>query len=97
LLTQVDANVVPLVEERLPRYLMTSLVSGDRPDPVTIPEVLRMLRSTIVLPPRRDHADRQHWSHGGAATSTKPARPTGAGMPTQMPHCDYNELELPYH
>jgi hypothetical protein len=27
---------------------------------------------------------------------TEPAKPTGAGMPTQMPHRDYNELQLPY-
>jgi SRSO17 transposase len=30
--------------------------------PVTIPEMLRMLRGTVVPPPRRDHAHRQHWS-----------------------------------
>ena len=31
--------------------------------------------------------------HGGAAvTSTEPAKPTGAGMPTQMPHHDHNQL-----
>ena len=27
--------------------------------PVTIPE---MLLGTVILPPRRDHANRQHWS-----------------------------------
>jgi SRSO17 transposase len=32
--------------------------------------------------------------NGGGATSTESARPTGAGMPTQMPHRDYNELQL---
>ena len=35
-----------------------------------------------------------HARYGGAATSTEPAKPTGAGMPTQMPHRDYNELQL---
>jgi len=30
--------------------------------PVTIPEMLRMLRGTVIQPPRRDHAHRQHWS-----------------------------------
>ena len=30
--------------------------------PVTIPEMLRMLRGTVIPPPRRDHAHRQHWS-----------------------------------
>ncbi len=30
--------------------------------PVTIPEMLRMLRGTVIPPPCRDHAHRQHWS-----------------------------------
>ncbi len=30
--------------------------------PVTIPEMLRMLRGTVIPPPRRDRAHRQHWS-----------------------------------
>jgi len=30
--------------------------------PVTIPEMLRMLRGTVIPPPRRDTAHRQHWS-----------------------------------
>jgi SRSO17 transposase len=30
--------------------------------PVTIPEMLRMLRGTVIPPPRRDHVHRQHWS-----------------------------------
>jgi hypothetical protein len=30
--------------------------------PVTIPEMLRMLRGTVIPPPRRDYAHRQHWS-----------------------------------
>jgi SRSO17 transposase len=30
--------------------------------PVTIPEMLRMLRGTVIPPPRRDPAHRQHWS-----------------------------------
>ena len=30
--------------------------------PVTNPEMLRMLRGTVIPPPRRDHAHRQHWS-----------------------------------
>jgi len=28
--------------------------------PVTIPEMLRMLRGTVIPPPRRDRAHRQH-------------------------------------
>ena len=30
--------------------------------PVTIPEMLRMLRGTVIPPPRSDPAHRQHWS-----------------------------------
>jgi len=30
--------------------------------PVTIPEMLRMLRGNVIPPPRRDHAHRRHWS-----------------------------------
>ncbi len=30
--------------------------------PVTIPEMLRMLRGTVIPPPLRDRAHRQHWS-----------------------------------
>ena len=29
---------------------------------VTIPEMQRMLRCTVIPPPRRDYAHRQHWS-----------------------------------
>ena len=64
--------------------------------PVTIPEMLRMLRGTVIPPPRRDHAHRQHWSRWRRRHQYEPAKPIGAGMPTQMPHRDYNELQLPY-
>jgi hypothetical protein len=30
--------------------------------PVTVPELLRLLRDVVIPPPRRDHAHRQHWS-----------------------------------
>ena len=33
--------------------------------------------------------------NGAAATSTAPARPTGAGTPTPRQHHDHNELQLP--
>jgi hypothetical protein len=29
--------------------------------PVTVPELLRLLRDTIIPPPRRDRARRLHW------------------------------------
>jgi SRSO17 transposase len=40
--------------------------AGSQPDaaliPVTIPELLRLLRDTVIPPPRRDRAHRLHWS-----------------------------------
>ena len=30
--------------------------------PVTVPELLRLLRGTVIAPPRRDRAHRLHWS-----------------------------------
>ena len=30
--------------------------------PVTIPELLRLLRDIVIPPPRRDRAHRLHWS-----------------------------------
>ncbi len=60
--------------------------------PVTIPEMLRMLRGTVIPPPRRTTPTASTGRNGDAATSTEPAKPTGAGMPTQMPHRDYNDL-----
>jgi len=31
--------------------------------PVTVPELLRLLRDVVIPPPRRDRAHRLHWSH----------------------------------
>jgi SRSO17 transposase len=40
--------------------------AGSDPDaemiPVTVPELLRLLRDTVIPPPRRDRAHRLHWS-----------------------------------
>jgi hypothetical protein len=30
--------------------------------PLTVPELLRLLRSTVISPPQRDRAHRLHWS-----------------------------------
>jgi hypothetical protein len=30
--------------------------------PVTVPELLRLLRDTVIPPPRRDRPHRLHWS-----------------------------------
>ena len=33
-----------------------------RTHPITVPELLRLLRNTVIPPPRRDQAHRPHWS-----------------------------------
>ena len=63
--------------------------------PVTVPEVLRLLRDIVIPPPRRDRDHRLHWSAWPAAISTAPAKPTDAGTPTLRQHHDHNELQLP--
>jgi hypothetical protein len=62
--------------------------------PVTIPELLRQLRGTVIPEPRRDRAHRDGWSHGAAATSTAPSKLTSAGRPTPI-RCPDNDLQLP--
>src|SRR5689334_21485298 len=50
--------------------------------PVTVPELLRLLRDTVIPPPRRDRAHRCTGRNGAAATSTVPAKPTSLGTLT---------------
>jgi SRSO17 transposase len=50
--------------------------------PVTIPELLRLLRGTVIPPPRETGPTGCTGRTGAAATSTAPARPTIAGTPT---------------
>ena len=64
--------------------------------PVTVPELLRLLRVTVIPPPRRDRPTGCTGPPGDAATSTAPAKPTNAGTPTPRQHHDHNELQLPY-
>jgi hypothetical protein len=52
--------------------------------PVTIPEMLRMLRGTVIPWPAGTTPTASTGRNGDAATSTGPAKPTGAGMPAQM-------------
>jgi SRSO17 transposase len=47
--------VAAALDRDAPASLETGLI------PVTIPEMLRMLRGTVIPPPRRDHTHRQHW------------------------------------
>jgi hypothetical protein len=63
--------------------------------PVTIPELLRLLRGTVIPPPRETGPTGCTGRTGAAATSTAPARPTIAGTPTPRQHHDHNELQLP--
>ena len=64
--------------------------------PVTVPELLRLLRGTVIPPPRRDRPTGCAGRTGGAATSTAPGKLTDAGTPVQRRHHDHNELQLPY-
>jgi hypothetical protein len=74
--------------------------AGPEPDagliPVTIPELLRLLRE-VVIPSLGETGPTGCTGRNGAATiSTAPAKPTSAGMPTPKQHHDHNELQLPY-
>jgi len=50
--------------------------------PVTVPELLRQLRGTVIPEPRRNKPHRDAWALWRAATSTAPSKPTNDGMPT---------------
>jgi hypothetical protein len=53
-----------------------------------------MLRGIVIPPPHRDHAHRQHWPQWRRRHQYRASQAHAAGMPTQMPHRDYNELQL---
>ena len=55
--------------------------------PVTVPELLRLLRDTVIPPPRRDRAHRLHWSAWRRRHQHRAARPASAGTPTPRQHC----------
>jgi hypothetical protein len=61
--------------------------------PITVPELLRLLRDTVIPPPCPDRVRRLHWS---ATPPAAPAKPASAGTPTPRQHRDHNELQLPY-
>jgi hypothetical protein len=63
--------------------------------PVTVPELQRLLRDTVIPPPWRDRATGCAGRTGGAALSTAPAKHANAGTPTPVRHHDHNELQLP--
>ena len=67
--------------------------------PITIPELVRLLRDTVIPPPCQDKT----WTrptagtghNGDAATNTAHARLISAGTPTPTPHHDHNDLQPP--
>ena len=63
--------------------------------PVTVPELLRLLRDIIIPRPGETGPTGCTGRTGGAATSTAPAKPTSAGTPMPRQHHGYNELQLP--
>jgi hypothetical protein len=62
---------------------------------ITVPELLRLLRDIVIPRPGETGPTGCTGSPGGAATSTAPAKPTSAGMPTPRQHHDHNEPQLP--
>ena len=63
--------------------------------PVTVPELLRLLRGIVIPRPGETGCTGCTGRTGDAATSTAPAKPTNAGTPTPRQHHDHNELQLP--
>ena len=63
--------------------------------PITVPEMLRLLRDIVIPPPGGTGPTGCTGRPGDAATSTAPAKPTGAGTPTPRQRYDHNELQLP--
>ena len=61
--------------------------------PVTVPELLRQLRGTVIAEPRRDQAHRDAWSLGDAATSTAPGSSPALACLRRAAHD--NDLQLP--
>ena len=63
--------------------------------PVTVPELLRLLRGIVIPRPGETGPAGCTGRTGGAATSTAPAKPTSAGTPTPRQHHDHTEPQLP--
>jgi hypothetical protein len=62
--------------------------------PITVPELLWLLRDTVIPPPGKTGPTGCTGQPGDAATSTAPAWRTDAGTPTPRQHHDHNELQL---
>ncbi len=63
--------------------------------PITVPELLRLLRDIVIPPPRRGRAHRLHWSTWRRRHQFRTRQATSAGTPTPRQHHDHNELQLP--
>jgi hypothetical protein len=62
--------------------------------PVTIPELLRQLRGTVIPEPAATGPAATDGRYGAAATSTAPGKHTSAGTPTPIRY-PTNDLQLP--
>jgi hypothetical protein len=62
---------------------------------VTVPELLRLLRDTVIPPLGGTGPTACTGRTAAAATSTEPAKLTSAGTPTPRQHHDHSELQLP--
>ena len=63
--------------------------------PVTVPELLRQLRGTVIPEPAATSRTVTPGRCGDAATSMAPSKPTSDGMPTPTRRHG-NDLQLPY-
>jgi hypothetical protein len=63
--------------------------------PVTVPELLRQLRGTVIPEPVATSRTATPRRSGDAATSTEPSKPTSAGTPTPTSCRNRNDLQLP--
>jgi hypothetical protein len=63
--------------------------------PVTVPELLRLLRASSSHRPGETGPTGSTGRTGDAATSTAPAKPINPGTPTPRQRHDHNKLQLP--
>ena len=63
--------------------------------PVTVPELLRLLRNVVIPRPGETGPTGCTGRNGDAAASTAPAKLIDAGAPMPRQHHGYNELQLP--
>ena len=86
---------VPRRRRRLATPARGWLRPGDRADPGHSPEMLRLLRGTVIPPPRRDRAHRLHWSAWRRRHQHGVRQAHRCWNAYAEPHRDHNELQLP--